>query len=59
MKGNHYSPLLYQLSYRRERQGGVGRGQWGEAFSGTTIKDTWTKPRGGVEGWGENADNCN
>ena len=37
--------------------------------SGTTIKDTWTKPRGrvaageegwgGVEGWGENAENCN
>ena len=39
---------------------------------GTTIKDTWTKSRGrveagegggfgwgGVEGWGENADNCN
>ena len=37
-----------------------------------TIKDPWTKPRGrveagegggfgcgGVEGWGENADNCN
>ena len=37
-----------------------------------TIKDTWTKSRGrvevgegggfgwgGVEGWGENADNCN
>ena len=40
-----------------------------------TVKDTWTKPRGregeegaregggckwgGVEGWGENADNCN
>ena len=37
-----------------------------------TIKDTWTKPRGsveagegggfgwgGVEGWGENADECN
>ena len=46
--------------------------QRGEGFSGTTIKDTWTKPRGrveagegggfgwgGVEGWGENADNCN
>ena len=45
---------------------------WGEGFSGTTIKDSWTKPRGrvearegdgfgwgGVEGWGENADNCN
>ena len=39
---------------------------------GTTIKDIWTKSRGGVEagqgggfgwvgveGWGENADNCN
>ena len=38
----------------------------------TTIKDTWTKPRGRLEarvgggfgwgaggGWGENADNCN
>ena len=50
----------------------MGRGQWGEGFSGTTIKDTWTKPRGrveagegggfgwgGVEGGGENADNCN
>ena len=44
----------------------------GEGFSGTTIKDIWTKPRGrvevgkaggfgwgGVEGWGENADICN
>ena len=45
----------------------MGRGQWGKGFSGTTIKDTWTKSRGkveageggGVEGWGENADNCN
>ena len=50
----------------------MGRGYWAEGFSGTTIKDTWTKPResveageggrfgwGGVEGWGENADNCN
>ena len=50
----------------------VGRGLWGEGFSGTTIKDTWTEPRGRVEagegggfgwgrveGWGENADNCN
>ena len=50
----------------------MGRGQWGEGFSGTTIKDTWTKPRGRVEAgegggfgwgggewWGENADNCN
>ena len=40
-------------------QRGGGRGQWGEGFSGTTIKDTWTKPRGRVEaregggfGWG-------
>ena len=44
----------------------------GEGFTGTTIKDTWTKSRGRmeareggsfgwgvVEGWGENADNCN
>ena len=35
------------------------RGQWGEGFTGATIKDTWTKPRGRVEagegggfGWG-------
>ena len=35
------------------------RRQWGEGFSGTTIKDTWTKPRERVEareeggfGWG-------
>ena len=41
-------------------------------FSGTTVEDTWTKPRrrveagetggfgwGGVEGWGENAENYN
>ena len=27
----------------------MGKGQWGEGFSGTTIKDTWTKPRGRVE----------
>ena len=43
----------------------------GGGFSGTTIKDTWTKPRGRVEAregggfgeggewWRENADNCN
>ena len=37
----------------------MGRGYWGEGFSGTTIKDTWTKPKGRVEvrervgfGWG-------
>ena len=53
-------------------EGGGGRGQWGEGFSGPTVKDTWTKPRGrvearegggigwgGEEGWGENADNYN
>ena len=27
----------------------MGRGKWGEGFSGTTIKDTWTKPSGRVE----------
>ena len=45
----------------------------GEGFSGTTIKDTWTKPKGGWkqgkevgmagvvwgEWWGISADNCN
>ena len=47
-------------------------GEKGEEFSETSIKDTWTKPRGrveggegggvtwgGVEGWGEEAYNCN
>ena len=46
--------------------------QWEEGIIGTTTKDTWTKSTGsvevgegggfglgGVEGWGENADNCN
>ena len=45
----------------------MGRGRW---FSGTCIKDTWTKPKGvglregggdgwgGGEKWGENGDNC-
>ena len=50
----------------------MGWGQWEEGITGTTIKDTWTKPRGrvevgegggfswgGVEGWGEKAYNCN
>ena len=44
----------------------MGRGQWGERITGTTIEDTWTKSRGkievgegggfilgGVSGWGE------
>ena len=48
------------------------RDRGGEGVSGSTMKDTWTKPRGrveardgggfgwgGVEEWGENADNCN
>ena len=51
---------------------GGGRGECREEFSGTTIKDTWTKPRGrvetregggfgwgGGEWWGKTADNCN
>ena len=50
----------------------MGWGQWEKGITGTTIKDTWTKPRGRVEvwegggfgwceveGWVENADNCN
>ena len=27
----------------------MGRGQWEEGITGTTIKDTWTKSRGRVE----------
>ena len=37
----------------------MGRGEWEEGFTGTTIKDTWTKSRGrvlvgegGGFGWG-------
>ena len=26
-------------------------GEKGEGFTGTIIKDTWTKPRGGELGW--------
>ena len=50
----------------------MGWGEWGEGSVGATIKDTRTKSRGrvevgegggtgwgGVEGRGENADNCN
>ena len=50
----------------------IARGEWGEGSIGATIKDTRTKSKGrvevveegrtgwgGVEGWGENADNCN
>ena len=46
----------------------MGRVQWVEGFTGTTIKATWTKLRGSVEagegggfgwggmdGWGKNA----
>ena len=29
----------------------MGRGQWGAEFSGTTIKDTWRKPRGRMVAW--------
>ena len=28
----------------------MGTGQWREGFTGTTIKDTWTKSRVRVEG---------
>ena len=27
----------------------MGRGQWGEGFTGTAIKDTWIKSRGRVD----------
>ena len=45
-----------KLRTSNNSQRGVGRGQWGEGFTGTTIKDTgttikdtWTKSRGRVE----------
>ena len=50
----------------------MGRRSWGEGSLGATIMDTRTKSKGRVEvgegggtgwgrveGWGENADNCN
>ena len=50
----------------------IVRGEWGEGITGTTIKDTWIKSKGrlevgegggfgwgGVEGWGEKAENWN
>ena len=51
---------------------GEYNGRKGKGFSGTNIKDTWTKPRWGwkpgrevgmagvgVEWWGVYSDNCN
>ena len=35
-----------KLRKSNNSQRGVGREQWGEGFTGTTIKDTWTKSRG-------------
>ena len=47
------------IEIKHNSQRGGRRGQWGEGFSGTTTKDTWTKPRGTVKaregggfGWG-------
>ena len=50
----------------RGEVGGDNGGGKGKGFSGTTIKDTWTKPkqgrikggRWGWLGWGQNGDNC-
>ena len=68
VKGTH--SLKGNIIYNSQRV--VGRGQLGEGFTRTTIKDTRTKSRGrvevgkgdgfswgGVGGWGKNADNCN
>ena len=50
--------------------GGYNKGEKWEGFSGTSIKDTWTKPKGvgsrldGGDGWGggqwwsKSGDNC-
>ena len=60
------------IEIRKQSTKKVISGQWEEGITGTTIKDTWTKPRGrvevgegggftwgGVEGWGEKAYICN
>ena len=39
---------LESLMLNEISQGGGEKGQWGEGFSGTTIKYTWTKSRGRV-----------
>ena len=47
-----------EVKYNLTIAGGLG-GQWDKGIAGTTIKDTWRKPRGRVEareerrfGWG-------
>ena len=62
---------LNKIMNKKYIQRGGGGDSGGEGFSGTTIKDTWTKPRWRVEAmegggfgwgwgkvWGENSDNC-
>ena len=59
-----------KLTVTRAEVGGDNEGEKGGRFSGTGIKDTWTKPKGhrsegGTWGWlvwgawrGETGDNC-
>ena len=51
----HYN---YHHLKPREKAKAHGRG-WKKKKNLYTIKDTWTKSRGRVEGWGEKAYNCN
>ena len=56
---------INKLTVTKGRSKGIIGGK-GEGFSGTSIKDTWTKPKGGRIkgrkwgwlGWGQNGDNC-
>ena len=40
---------IEQIKQSNNSQRGEGKGQWGEGFSGTTMKDTWTKSKGSRE----------
>ena len=57
--GQRFRNFKIMIEQSNNSQRGEGRGQCREGFSGTTIKDTWKKPRGKVEaregggfGWG-------
>ena len=50
-----YIEIKNKLTVTRAEVGVDNGGEKGQGFSGTTIKDTWTKPRrGGIRGgkWG-------
>ena len=56
-KGSRVFRNYYKGQMDKTKGGGIKAGRWewlgwggeGEGLAGTTIKDTWTKPRGRVE----------